>query len=272
MPKEKRYILVSMNDERAKSIAKVLGDKNCDKIINYLMEKKEASEKDIADALNIKLNTIEYNLKKLLKSELIKKSKNFFWSKKGKKINMYQLSNKSIVISPTSSKISSGIRAILPIILISIITLGIISLYLPTQETQNKLQTITDIQNYLEKIDSALINTGNQGIINKNNPTTTSKEQSAQSEIEISEEIIQSRGNTTYVISKNKVTILENTKEKIEILSEIEINEEIKNVLIEENKLIILTEKGIIYVYDLSNKTSPIIEISEEEILVNKNN
>ena len=53
------------------------------------------------------MNTIEYNLNKLLEVGLIKKSKNFFWSKKGKKIVMYRVSNKSVIISPKSSNISS---------------------------------------------------------------------------------------------------------------------------------------------------------------------
>jgi len=116
---EKKYILVSIDDERAKKISKVLGNNSCKKIIEFLSE-KEASEKDIADALKMPLNTTEYNLKKLIDAELIEKTKNFFWSKKGRKIDLYKLSNKSIIISP-KTKTMSKLKPILPVAIISFI-------------------------------------------------------------------------------------------------------------------------------------------------------
>jgi DNA-binding transcriptional ArsR family regulator len=114
---DKKYILVSMEDERSKKIADVLGSKTCKKIIDLLAQ-KDYSEKEIADKLGIPLNTTEYNLKKLLNAELIEKTKNFFWSKKGKKIEQYRLSNKSIIISP-KRKISSEVKNILSIAFVS---------------------------------------------------------------------------------------------------------------------------------------------------------
>jgi len=95
-----KFILMDMNDERSKKIAEVLGNKTCKKIIDYLSEIKEASEKDISDKLSIPMNTAEYNLNKLIESGLVEKTKNFFWSVKGRKIDMYRLSNKKILISP----------------------------------------------------------------------------------------------------------------------------------------------------------------------------
>lgn len=113
---EKKYIIVSMEDERAGKIADVLGNKTCKKIIDLLAE-KESSEKEIAEKLKIPINTAEYNLKKLLDSGLIEKTKNFFWSAKGKKVPLYKLSNKSIVISP-KGKISSKLTSVLPALII----------------------------------------------------------------------------------------------------------------------------------------------------------
>ncbi|HKL23278.1 MAG TPA: helix-turn-helix domain-containing protein [Candidatus Nanoarchaeia archaeon] len=98
-----KFIMVSMGDSKTKSLADVLGSKTCKKIIDYLAEHDEASQKDLSDALKIPMNTMDYNMKKLLASGLVQKRKNFFWSKKGKKILMYELSNKSIVISPKKS-------------------------------------------------------------------------------------------------------------------------------------------------------------------------
>jgi DNA-binding transcriptional ArsR family regulator len=115
---EKKYLLISMEDKRAKKLSQVLGNNTCKKIIDLLAE-KESSEKDISDILKIPMNTVEYNLKKLLEVELIEKTKNFFWSQKGKKIVMYKLSNKSIIISPKSSMISSKLKSILPVAIFS---------------------------------------------------------------------------------------------------------------------------------------------------------
>ncbi|MDO8528895.1 MAG: helix-turn-helix domain-containing protein [Nanoarchaeota archaeon] len=116
----KKYIMVSMDDERAGKIAEILGNKSSKKILDFLSEKNEASEKEIADKLKMPINTVEYNLNKLLHVELIEKTKNFFWSQKGKKIPMYKLSNKSIIISP-KKRISPVIKSFLSIAIISTI-------------------------------------------------------------------------------------------------------------------------------------------------------
>lgn len=112
-------MLISLEDSKSKAISEVLGSKTCKKIITYLSEKKEASQKDLSDSLNIPMNTLDYNIKKLLESGFIQKRKNFFWSKKGKKIIMYELSNKSIVISPKKSP-SQKVKSILPAFILMI--------------------------------------------------------------------------------------------------------------------------------------------------------
>src|SRR4030042_1138609 len=116
---EDSFMLVSLNDEKSKEIAEVLSSSTCKKIINYLAQHKEASQKDLSDALKIPMNTLDYNIKKLLNSGFIEKRKNFFWSKKGKKIIMYELSNKSIIISPKKSP-SKKIKSILPAFIITL--------------------------------------------------------------------------------------------------------------------------------------------------------
>ena len=116
MVDEDKFILVSLDDEKSKSVAEVLSSKTCKNIIGYLAENKEASEKDLSDKLGIPLNTVEYNIKKLVESGFVQKRKNFFWSRKGKKITMYEVSNKSIIIShkkPTKEKIKSIVPAVI---------------------------------------------------------------------------------------------------------------------------------------------------------------
>jgi DNA-binding HxlR family transcriptional regulator len=110
---ENHFMLISLEDSKSKSISEVLGSKTCKKIIGYLSERKEASQQDLSNALSIPMNTLDYNVKKLLDSGFIQKRKNFFWSKKGKKIVMYELSNKSIVISPKKPS-SQKFKSILP--------------------------------------------------------------------------------------------------------------------------------------------------------------
>jgi len=113
MTNEDNFMLVSLNDEKSKAIAEVLASATCKKIINYLADHKEVSQKDLSEKIHSPMNTIDYNMKKLLHAGFIQKRKNFFWSKKGKKIIMYELSNKSVVISHKKT-ISDKIKSIVP--------------------------------------------------------------------------------------------------------------------------------------------------------------
>lgn len=111
-----KFLLISLEDERAKHLSNVLSNKTCKKIIDLLAD-NEFSENDLANKLNQPINTIEYNLKKLVQSGIVEKSQNWFWSSKGKKIIMYKLSNKSIVISPKKTSIEK-LKKIFPVTLI----------------------------------------------------------------------------------------------------------------------------------------------------------
>ena len=96
-----KSIQISLGDEKAKDVAEVLGNKTCNKILDYLVE-NEGTVSEISDKLNIPLNTVDYNIKKLVKAGLIESSSHF-WSVKGKKMPAYKISNKKIIISPKSS-------------------------------------------------------------------------------------------------------------------------------------------------------------------------
>lgn len=137
---ENKFMLISMEDETSKAVAEVLGSKTCKKIINYLAEIKEASQKDLSDALKIPMNTLDYNMKKLLESGFIQKKKNFFWSKKGKKILMYELSNKSIVISPKKSN-AEKIKSIIPAFIVTAVGTFAVGVFEKISSVQRNLQT-----------------------------------------------------------------------------------------------------------------------------------
>lgn len=125
----KKYLMFSLDDERAKDLADVMSNKTSKKIVDYLAE-KDASVSDIAGDLKMPLNTVDYNVKKLLKTGLIEKKKEFFWSVKGKKIPVYTVSNKHIVISPRKNKLSGFI----PVLLISGLVGFIIRLFSSSKE------------------------------------------------------------------------------------------------------------------------------------------
>ena len=96
----KSSIMIDLDDPRTANIAEVISNKTCKRILNLLAE-KSLSEADISKELKIPMNTVGYNIKKLMAAGLIEKS-NYFWSVKGKKINTYTISQKRIVISPRS--------------------------------------------------------------------------------------------------------------------------------------------------------------------------
>jgi len=97
---------INLNDANSSVIAEVLGNKTCKKILSLIAEqegKEGLSETDVARKLKLAANTVNYNIKKLISAGLIEPTKSFFWSVKGKKIKMYKLANKKIIISTKNS-------------------------------------------------------------------------------------------------------------------------------------------------------------------------
>ncbi len=125
-----KYINIDLEDPRSAKIAEVLSNKTCKKILSLLAE-KEMNASEIAQAINLPLNTIGYNLEKLVSAGLIEKSKRFFWSIKGKKIDSYTIVNKKIIISPRSM-----IKGIVPTIIISGLIALAIKFFVGVQRVQ----------------------------------------------------------------------------------------------------------------------------------------
>ncbi len=123
MTKDK-FLLVSLEEEKAKKLAKVISSETARKILNLLSE-KDQSETELSEKLKIPLNTVHYNIQQLEESGLIE-SKEFKWSEKGKKIRYFKPVNKYIVISPKEKDITSVLKNILPVTLIGTIISGII--------------------------------------------------------------------------------------------------------------------------------------------------
>ena len=113
---EEKFILVNLEDTKSKELAQVISSDTARKILNLLSE-KPLSETDISQKLQIPLPTAHYNIKQLLKADIVE-IKDFLWSEKGKKIQLYQLSNKLIIIAPkNSSSFTDKLKEILPVTL-----------------------------------------------------------------------------------------------------------------------------------------------------------
>ncbi len=111
----KKFHLIDFGEDEATNLAEILNNKTCKKILDHIKE-KEASETDISKGLKIPMSTVHYNIQKLIKNGLIE-IKDFFWSPKGNKINMYKASNKVFVFAQKKTKyLESKIRLILPLV------------------------------------------------------------------------------------------------------------------------------------------------------------
>lgn len=106
-------IMINLEDPRTGKIADVISNKSAKRILAILSE-KDMSINEIGKELGMRLNSVLYNIKKLVESGLIEETKVFLWSVKGKRIRKYRVVNKKIVISPKRL-----IRGIIPAVLIS---------------------------------------------------------------------------------------------------------------------------------------------------------
>ena len=95
-------IMLDLNDPRSNKIADAISNKTAKRILALLSE-KEMSGSAIAKKLKIPLNTVTYNMKKLVDSGLVDKSKKFFWSSKGKRMEIYKsiLQNEKDYLQPS---------------------------------------------------------------------------------------------------------------------------------------------------------------------------
>ena len=90
--------MFDLEDKRLKSLSSVLTSKASKGILEALSE-EDLSEGDISRKINMPANTVNYNISRLMEAGLIE-VKESLWSVKGKKVKIYGLSNKQIIISP----------------------------------------------------------------------------------------------------------------------------------------------------------------------------
>ena len=300
--KDDKFIMIDMNDKRSKKIAEAMGNPTCKKILDYLTDNSEKSEEDIAKALSMKINTVEYNLKKLLDSGLIEKSKNFFWSKRGKKIPLYKLAKKHIIISPKQTRPNFTIlKTIIPVIIAIVFLLAILTLF-PTKLDITQSQGIEmkqfasmdELRNFLEEnhgedfywegssgineatmaMDSGMTESAPKAgaATAPQNEMSRSADDYSTTNIQVEgvdeADIIKNDGKYIYIVTNNKIVIVNAyPAESMEILAEI--NESgVSNIFINNDKLITFSykyedsQKTHIKIYDVSDRSDP--ELSED--------
>lgn len=147
MPRKKEtFMLVSLQEDKAKKLAQIVASDTSRKILNYLTE-KEATESQLAKELGLPMSTIHYNLKHLIKGGLIE-SEEFHYSEKGKEVMHYRLANKYIIIAPKSTfGLKEKLRNILPVALVTAGAAFVIQFmqkYFPSEVTRNVMSGAAD--------------------------------------------------------------------------------------------------------------------------------
>lgn len=95
-PKEKMLILQLSED--CKKIARLLSNETSIKILR-LLSRESMSAGDLAAELQVRLNTLKYNLDSLLEVGLIR-VRQIKWSRKGREVKIYEAVEKVIVLLP----------------------------------------------------------------------------------------------------------------------------------------------------------------------------
>lgn len=116
MPDEP-FMLVSLEEAKAKKLANVMGNETCTKLLNYLASHSGKTESEIAKAMKLPLSTVHYNLKQLVEARLVVADE-FHYSSKGREVLHYRLANKYIIIAPQEEKpgFFDALKKVLPLI------------------------------------------------------------------------------------------------------------------------------------------------------------
>lgn len=115
MAKKDTFLLVSLNEDKAKEVAQIITNKTCRKVLDFLAGNSDVTESQVAKSLKLPISTVHYNLEALKKAKLVE-SEEFHYSAKGKEVSHYKLANKYIIIAPKSTwGMKEKLRSILPV-------------------------------------------------------------------------------------------------------------------------------------------------------------
>lgn len=95
--KEEKLLILQLSED-SKKVSRLLSNETSLKVLKTL-ENRSMSAGDLANELEIRLNTIKYNLDLLLEAGLIK-VRQVKWSRKGREIKVYEAVEKVIILLP----------------------------------------------------------------------------------------------------------------------------------------------------------------------------
>ncbi|MBU0535549.1 MAG: winged helix-turn-helix domain-containing protein [Nanoarchaeota archaeon] len=115
MAKKETFIMVSLEEDKAKKLAQVISNDTSRKILDHLASKK-ATETELAKELSIPISTVHYNLKALVDCRLVEADE-FHYSEKGKEVLHYSLANKYVIIAPKgmTEGFKDKLKSLLPV-------------------------------------------------------------------------------------------------------------------------------------------------------------
>ncbi len=287
-----KSISIDLGDPRTSKVAEALSNKTCVKILD-LLALEELTASDIANRLNIPLNTTGYNLEKLIAAGLVEKSSSFFWSVKGKKTPVYKVANRKIIISPKRL-----MNKIVPVLLVigAVMMLSIILMFNSPQNTQsnlsNELKTFSsyeELQGYIEESNRNIQGYGgtgsssleasassDSGIPSGPTATTTKSESFAsdysQTNIQVEGvdeiDIVKNDGKYIYLVSYNKVVIIEAyPADAMNIVSELEFDNYVNGIFVENDKLIVIESSYGYSIYGGAELDASAEKVAAESIL-----
>ena len=94
----KKFIMFPLDSKDTGNLAEALQNNTCKKILDSLAE-DNLSQAEISEKLKVPVSTVNYNVDKLKKVGLIEEKTHFF-SIRGKRVPVYKISDKQIIISP----------------------------------------------------------------------------------------------------------------------------------------------------------------------------
>jgi len=126
----KKFVLVSLQEKKARRIAEVISNKTCRKMLDYMASVKDTTEGELSRKLRIPISTVHYNMKALMAAKLVK-SDEYHYSEKGKEVSHYRLANQYVIIAPAEEKqaLREKLKSLLPVALVAGFSAALIRLF-----------------------------------------------------------------------------------------------------------------------------------------------
>ena len=124
------YIIIPSEEDKSKQVIQAISTETSRKILDFMINKQEASSSQLSERLNIQTPIIESNLRQLNKAGVIE-GKDFVQGEKGKEVLIYRLAKKIIIISPRMTHATSPneLRNVSVVAVISAAVAGIVYLF-----------------------------------------------------------------------------------------------------------------------------------------------